>query len=44
MTCYPHRTALRHLISADLKVERQLWCTQINRVLANLRIWDTETQ
>ncbi|KAI9557161.1 hypothetical protein GHT06_016968 [Daphnia sinensis] len=42
MTCYPNETALRHLISADVKEERQLWCTQINRVLANLRVWNLE--
>ena len=44
MTCYPHRTALRHLISADLKEERLLWCSQINRALCNLRAWDMEAQ
>lgn len=43
MTCYSRRTALRHLISADLKDERQLWCSQINRALANLRAWDTDS-
>ncbi|XP_046438259.1 anillin-like [Daphnia pulex] len=42
MTCYPNQTALRHLISADLKEERQLWCMQINRVLANFRVWNLE--
>jgi len=44
MTCYPHRTALRHLISADLKEERVLWCSQLNRCLANLRAWDIDAQ
>lgn len=42
MTCYPNETALRHLVCADVKEERQLWCTQINRVLANLRVWNLE--
>lgn len=44
MTCYPHRTAVRHLISADLKEERSLWCSQINRAVANLRAWDIDAQ
>lgn len=44
MTCYNHRTALRHLLSADLKEERQLWCSQINFALANLRAWDPDAQ
>ena len=44
MTCYPHRTAIRHLISADLKEERSLWCSQINRAVANLRAWDIDAQ
>ena len=45
MTCSnPNRTALRHLLSADLKEERHLWCRQINRVLANLRAWDADAQ
>jgi len=44
MTCYPRRTALRHLLSADLKEERHQWCRQINRVLANLRAWDPDAQ
>jgi len=44
MTCCSHRTTLRHLLSADLKEERQVWCKQINRVLANLRAWDPDSQ
>lgn len=44
MTTYPRRTALRHLLSADLKEERTIWCTKLNQALANLRAWDTSAQ
>ena len=42
MTTHPRRTALRHLISADLKEERVFWCGRINQVLENLRAWDVD--
>lgn len=44
MTRHSNGTAIRHLISADLKEERLLWCSQINKALANLRVWETDPQ
>jgi len=35
------RTTLRHLLSADSRVERVAWCDSLNKALANLRAWDT---
>ncbi|KAG8228661.1 hypothetical protein J437_LFUL008898 [Ladona fulva] len=32
-------TTIRHLLSADSKEERQLWCTQVNKALSSLRAW-----
>lgn len=40
MTCHLHATAMRHLLSADSKEERQSWCSKINLTLANLRAWN----
>ena len=34
------RTTLRHLITADSRPERLVWCDVINRALENLRAWD----
>ena len=42
MMCYPHETARRHLLSADLKEQRQRWCTKINLALTNLRAWNVD--
>jgi actin-binding protein anillin len=39
-SCHGEYTAVRHLISADTREERDLWCRQFNRSLANLRAWD----
>ena len=32
---------LRHLLSADSREERLLWCNILNKALDNLRAWDT---
>jgi len=39
-SCHSEYTAVRHLVSADTKEERDVWCKQFNRALANLRAWD----
>ena len=35
------RTVVRHLLSADSRVERVTWCDLLNKALDNLRAWDT---
>jgi len=42
MESYNTYTATRHLLSADTKEERILWCQRLNLVLSNLRVWDPE--
>ncbi|XP_071447088.1 anillin-like [Hetaerina americana] len=32
-------TTIRHLLSADSKEERQVWCSQINKAIRSLRAW-----
>lgn len=39
-SCHKGYTAVRHLISADTREERDAWCQQLNKALANLRAWD----
>lgn len=39
-----HVTILRHLLSADSRQERVLWCDILNKALENLRAWDTVTR
>jgi len=34
-------TVLRHLLSADSRNERVVWCDILNQALENLRAWDT---
>merc|ERR1712106_359957 len=34
-------TVLRHLLSADSRNERVVWCDILNQALDNLRAWDT---
>jgi len=36
-----HTTVLRHLLSADSRNERVVWCDILNQALDNLRAWDT---
>ena len=36
-----HITILRHLLSADSREERLVWCNILNKALENLRAWDT---
>jgi len=40
----PTYTAIRHLISADSREERDMWARQLNKALANLRAWDPEAK
>lgn len=40
MSCRGDYTAIKHLITSDTKEEREIWCKQINKVLANIRAWD----
>ncbi|ODM96833.1 Actin-binding protein anillin [Orchesella cincta] len=39
-SCHKGYTAVRHLISADTREERDVWCHMLNKALANLRAWD----
>ncbi|CAL8072802.1 unnamed protein product [Orchesella dallaii] len=39
-SCHKGYTAVRHLISADTREERDIWCHMLNKALANLRAWD----
>ena len=34
-------TVLRHLLSADSRNERVVWCDILTQALDNLRAWDT---
>jgi len=36
-----NNTVLRHLLSADSRNERVVWCDILNQALDNLRAWDT---
>ncbi|XP_076339704.1 uncharacterized protein LOC143240700 isoform X10 [Tachypleus tridentatus] len=35
-------TSTKHLLSADTKEERILWCTRLNEALGNIRRWDPQ--
>ncbi|KAG8188570.1 hypothetical protein JTE90_007176 [Oedothorax gibbosus] len=35
-------TTTRHLLSADTKEERIVWCNKLNEALANVRKWDAQ--
>ncbi|GFO20716.1 actin-binding protein anillin [Plakobranchus ocellatus] len=39
---YNSTTSVKHLMSADSKEERIVWCNKINRTLANLRTWNAD--
>ena len=39
-----HITILRHLLSADSREERLVWCDILNKALDNLRAWDTTSR
>jgi len=41
-SCHTKKTAIRHLLSADTREERDAWCANLNRALANLRAWDPQ--
>lgn len=36
---YDTMTTVRHMLSADTKEERIVWCNKLNRALANIRTW-----
>ncbi|XP_076356894.1 anillin-like [Tachypleus tridentatus] len=35
-------TSTKHLLSADTKEERIMWCTQLNEALSSIRRWDPQ--
>ncbi|XP_049789406.1 anillin-like isoform X4 [Schistocerca nitens] len=37
-----NRTTIRHLLSADTKEDRLLWCSQLNKTLSMLRAWNSD--
>lgn len=37
---YGTYTSIKHLLSADTREERILWCNVLNAVLSNIRMWD----
>ncbi|KAL3859739.1 hypothetical protein ACJMK2_009937 [Sinanodonta woodiana] len=39
---YNTLTTMKHMLSADTKEERIVWCNKINRALANLRTWHAD--
>ncbi|KAK7504660.1 hypothetical protein BaRGS_00004146 [Batillaria attramentaria] len=39
---YNTMTTIRHMLSADTKEERIMWCNKLNRALANIRTWNTD--
>ncbi|GFR71405.1 actin-binding protein anillin [Elysia marginata] len=39
---YKSTTSVKHLMSADSKEERIVWCNKVNRTLANLRTWNAD--
>ncbi|KAL8613913.1 hypothetical protein ACOMHN_032903 [Nucella lapillus] len=39
---YTTMTTIRHMLSADTKEERIMWCNKINRALATIRTWHSD--
>ncbi|XP_070199990.1 anillin-like isoform X4 [Littorina saxatilis] len=39
---YNTMTTIRHMLSADTKEERIVWCNKLNRALANIRTWHSD--
>lgn len=39
---YNTMTTIRHMLSADTKEERIVWCNKLNRALANIRTWNAD--
>ncbi|XP_041375110.1 anillin-like isoform X2 [Gigantopelta aegis] len=39
---YNTLTTMKHMMSADTKEERIVWCNMINRTLANIRTWHSD--
>ncbi|KAL8608419.1 hypothetical protein ACOMHN_002652 [Nucella lapillus] len=39
---YNTLTTVRHMLSADTKEERILWCNKVNQALANIRTWHSD--
>ncbi|XP_048253583.1 anillin-like isoform X3 [Haliotis rufescens] len=39
---YNTMTTIRHMMSADTKEERIVWCNKVNRALANIRTWHSD--
>ncbi|XP_047002100.1 anillin-like isoform X4 [Schistocerca americana] len=37
-----NRTTIRHLLSADTKEDRLVWCSQLNKTLSMLRAWNSD--